>query len=101
MAVLKLAPTVGDNNPPLHTFRDAADSYVTHGGEGRYLGRITDYFGDTGIRDDGHGHGRRYPRRHGGRRLALVEGLHGDLCAPPQGGRQIADSFNGRQIMCI
>lgn len=42
---------IGGNNPPQFSFRDAAESYVTHGGEDRYLGRVTDYFDDTGIRD--------------------------------------------------
>ena len=50
MAKTTVMLPVGGNNPP-RTFRDAAQSYITHGGERRYMGRVTDYFGDTGIRD--------------------------------------------------
>lgn len=51
MAKTTVEPRPGGNNPPLLTFHDASASYLAHGGEGRYLERVTDYFGDTGIRD--------------------------------------------------
>lgn len=35
----------------LHTFRSVATDYIEHGGSGRYLSRIIDYFGDTPISD--------------------------------------------------
>lgn len=42
-----LAPHLGSFTPipSARTFSDAADSYIEHGGDGRYLPRIIDYFG--------------------------------------------------------
>ncbi|MCI5074888.1 tyrosine-type recombinase/integrase, partial [Oricola sp.] len=50
MAEAKLVATAGGNNPPCHTFNEAAESYLTHGGESRYLVRVQEYFGDTDVR---------------------------------------------------
>lgn len=48
----RAAPLSGDIIPRLvRTFRDAADSYVRHGGDGRFLQSIVDYFGDRSLQE--------------------------------------------------
>lgn len=51
MAKTTVEPRPGGNNPPRHTFHDAAESYLEHGGEARYMNRVAGYFGDTDIRE--------------------------------------------------
>jgi integrase len=33
----------------MHTFQESAESYIQHGGEARYLGRLVDYFGQQDV----------------------------------------------------
>jgi hypothetical protein len=44
---IRQAPSLAHRLPAFYvTFREAASSYIEHGGEGRYLAPIIDHFGD-------------------------------------------------------